>query len=89
VVINEFNIMGTVIGPHKANPPLIVDADTVLSLTIALQRPSFDVCPARDGLSVMKRLSVRAQERLDGHVRKLLCSVDNVKQEYLGLQGYA
>jgi len=37
VVINEFNIMGTVIGPHKANPPLIVDADAVLSLTIGLQ----------------------------------------------------
>ena len=45
--------MGTVIGPQKANPPLIVDADAVLSLTIALQRPSFDVCPARDGLSVI------------------------------------
>ena len=89
MIIDNLDVPRIGLTPGKAYPPLIVDADAVLSLTIGLQRPSFDVCPARDGLSVIKRLSVRAQERLDGHVRKLLCSVDNVKQEYLGLQGYA
>jgi hypothetical protein len=36
VIVDNFNVTGAVI-PNKTNSPLIVDADAVLSLSIALQ----------------------------------------------------
>jgi hypothetical protein len=37
VIVNDFNIECLAVLPRKANPPLIVDADTVLSFAIAFQ----------------------------------------------------
>lgn len=36
VIVNDFNVVGTVVMPAKAQPPLVVDAYAVLSLSIAL-----------------------------------------------------
>jgi hypothetical protein len=35
VVIDDFYIMGIAVGPGEADPPLVVDANAVLTLTIA------------------------------------------------------
>ncbi len=37
VIIHDFNVGGTSIRPNEANPPLIVDPDTVLTDTISLK----------------------------------------------------
>ncbi|MCW2314418.1 hypothetical protein M2244_004185 [Rhodoferax antarcticus] len=37
MVINYLNILGALRSPHKANSPLIVDADAVLPLPTSLQ----------------------------------------------------
>jgi hypothetical protein len=37
VVIHNFNLMRAVFTPNKAQPPLVVDADAVLTLTAILQ----------------------------------------------------
>jgi hypothetical protein len=39
VVINDLNLGGTVGCPHKANAPLIVDANAVLTLSVSAERP--------------------------------------------------
>ena len=38
VVINNFDLVGVSIAPHETDPPLIVDANAVLSLSISVQR---------------------------------------------------
>jgi hypothetical protein len=38
VVINNFDLVGVSIAPHETDPPLIVDANAVLSLSISIQR---------------------------------------------------
>lgn len=38
MIVDNFDIEGFAIPPHKAYPPLIVDADTVLALTVTRQR---------------------------------------------------
>jgi hypothetical protein len=38
VVIGDFDIVGVAIAPNEAKPPLVVDADAVLSAPIILQR---------------------------------------------------
>jgi hypothetical protein len=38
VIVDNFNIMRTIGAPDKTDTPLIVDADAVLALAIALQR---------------------------------------------------
>jgi len=38
MIIRDFDIVGIAISPHKANSPLIVDANAVLALAIASQR---------------------------------------------------
>jgi hypothetical protein len=35
VIVNNFNVLGAAVTPTKANPPLLVDADRVLSGPIA------------------------------------------------------
>jgi hypothetical protein len=35
VIIGDFNVMGVMAAPYKANPELIVDPDTVLPLPVA------------------------------------------------------
>jgi hypothetical protein len=37
VVINDFNIVGTVVSPHKTDPPLVVDANAVLARSVTSQ----------------------------------------------------
>ncbi len=37
MVVNYLHILGTLRSPHKANSPLIVDANAVLPLSISLQ----------------------------------------------------
>jgi len=37
VVINNFNLVGVPVQPHKTNSPLIVDANAVLTSPIAAQ----------------------------------------------------
>jgi hypothetical protein len=37
MVVGYFNIIGVSVFPSKADPPLIVDPDTVLTLAVALQ----------------------------------------------------
>jgi hypothetical protein len=37
VVIHDLDFIGVPVAPLKANPPLVVDADTVLALAIAFQ----------------------------------------------------
>ena len=38
MIVDDFHIVGFAVAPPKANAPLIVDADTVLALPIALER---------------------------------------------------
>jgi hypothetical protein len=38
VVIDDFNVIGSILLPYKANPKLIVDADTVLTSPFSSQR---------------------------------------------------
>src|ERR1700752_5476023 len=38
VVVDDFDLVRIVVTPNKANPPLIVDADRMLSAPVALQR---------------------------------------------------
>jgi hypothetical protein len=37
VVIDDFHIVGTIVSPHKTDPPLIVDTDAVLPGPISSQ----------------------------------------------------
>ena len=37
MVVHNFNITHPVLVPFKANPPLVINADTVLALTVALE----------------------------------------------------
>jgi hypothetical protein len=40
MVINDLHVgwAGRISEPHKANPPLLIDADAVLTLAVAFQR---------------------------------------------------
>jgi hypothetical protein len=38
VIVNDLNVIGTAIAPHKANSPLIVDPYAVLPLSAAGER---------------------------------------------------
>jgi hypothetical protein len=38
VVINNFDLVGVSIAPHETDPPLIVNANAVLTLSISVQR---------------------------------------------------
>jgi hypothetical protein len=38
VVVNDLNLLGAGVGPHEADPPLVIDPDAVLPDTIALER---------------------------------------------------
>jgi hypothetical protein len=38
VIVHNFNLIRAVFTPNKAHTPLVVDADAVLSLAIALER---------------------------------------------------
>jgi hypothetical protein len=35
--IHNFDLMGVTVAPHKTDPPLIIDADAVLTSTIAME----------------------------------------------------
>ena len=37
MLIRDFDIFGSVLRPHKANPKLIIDANTMLPFAFALQ----------------------------------------------------
>jgi hypothetical protein len=37
IVVDNFNVISCTLTPCKANPPLIIDADAVLSLPVAAQ----------------------------------------------------
>ena len=37
MVVDDFHTMGTVVSPHKTDPPLVVDADAVLPRSVTSQ----------------------------------------------------
>src|ERR671924_888211 len=37
VVVHDLNFLGDSVGPGKADPPLVVDPDAVLTLTVTLE----------------------------------------------------
>jgi hypothetical protein len=37
MIIDDFNLLGSPVAPHKTNPPLVVDANRVLTLTVTLE----------------------------------------------------
>ncbi len=38
VVVHDFDLVGTIVVPHKADTPLVIDADAVLSFAVPLER---------------------------------------------------
>jgi hypothetical protein len=60
VVVHNFYIKGISVLPAKANPPLIIDSDTVLSFAIAFQ--SFEPVTGRDLEFVKALCLVQVQE---------------------------
>jgi hypothetical protein len=38
VIVHELDLVGIPISPHKADPPLVVDSNTVLTTPVATQR---------------------------------------------------
>ena len=46
MIIDDFDIVGMAVPPDETNPPLSIDADTVLTSAISLQ--SFQLIPRRD-----------------------------------------
>jgi hypothetical protein len=57
VVINNFNLVGVPVKPHKAQSPLIVDANAVLTSTIADQ--SLQSVARRDAQEIQRGRSVQ------------------------------
>src|SRR5690554_4670175 len=53
VVVNDLHLLRSGVGPHEADPPLVVDPDAVLPGPIALQR--LEPVPGRDA-EIVKRL---------------------------------
>ena len=41
VIVNNLDLVGAAVGPHKADAILIVDVNTVLASPIRLQRPGY------------------------------------------------
>lgn len=37
-MVNDLHLLGSSVGPHEADPPLVIDPDAVLSDPIAFQR---------------------------------------------------
>jgi hypothetical protein len=37
VIIHDFNVIGVPFAPRKTNPPLVIDADAMLALSITFQ----------------------------------------------------
>jgi hypothetical protein len=72
VAINDLNVVRTTITPAKADPPLLIDADAVLSLSVARQAfqsiagRSFEVMEVASIMN-LHQLAVR---RLQSIVRK-------------------
>ena len=46
MVVNDLNLLWSSSGPPKANPPLVIDTDTMLTRAIALKR--FETVPRRN-----------------------------------------
>ena len=46
VVVNDLHLLWSGVGPHEADPPLVVDPDAVLTSSIALQ--GFEPVTRRD-----------------------------------------
>ncbi len=75
MVVNDFDIMGRIVFPSKANAPLVIDPDTVLTGTVSpeqlqpvvrryphSQRRPLDVHPALDTFALKECLRVGADE---------------------------
>jgi len=68
VVVDDFDIGRTLLGPGEADPPLIVDADRVLSATVAGKgfEPVRGGCPqVIEGASVMQHVELSQRLLLD------------------------
>ena len=46
MVVNDLNLLWPSSSPQEANPPLVIDTDTMLTPTIALKR--FETVPRRN-----------------------------------------
>ncbi len=46
MVVNDFHLLWSCVGPHEADPPLVVDPDTVLADPVTLER--FEPATRRD-----------------------------------------
>lgn len=55
MIVDDFNIVGITVTPNETNPPLVIDANGMLTFAIAVQR--FQPVTGR-GAKVRKRLSV-------------------------------
>ena len=67
MVVNDFNIQRPRCGPHKAHPPLVVDADAVLTDTVALER--FEAIAGRRAKELQRARGVQLREFALGHMR--------------------
>lgn len=64
MVIDDLDLFGAVLAPNKADPPLIVDSDAVLTAAIASQ--GFESVPRR-------RAEVREPSRRIQHIQLAQC----------------
>jgi len=65
VVIHDLDFVGVAVAPGKAQAPLVIDADTVLALTIALQALQPVSRQQREGSHVRSRVQhVQFPQRL-------------------------
>ena len=72
MVINNFNLVGVPVQPHKTNSPLIVDANAVLTSAIAAQ--SFQSIARWDAQEIQRGRSVQLlqlAQRHAGDIREL------------------
>ena len=71
MVVYDFDVDGFTINPTKANPPLIVDANTILAVPIAAQAlkavsgTSADLIERRGGVERIEPLLCLAPERIE------------------------
>jgi hypothetical protein len=75
MVIHNLHIAGVVVFPPETDPPLIIDADTVLALPVAGKR--LEPVPGRDP-------EIRQRHRRIQQVESPLCLSPNTRWEFPG-----
>lgn len=65
MVIDDLHVGHALVGPHEAQPPLVVDADAVLALAVAAQR--FQPVAGRAAQEVQSLRRVQLRQLALGH----------------------